>query len=258
MKQNLIFLILIITFSCKDQVGNTRAEELPLQKEPNVFLFVHGAWGGGWEYSKVDSILTEKGNVVYHPTLTGLGERVHLANEEINLTTHISDIINVIKFENLVDIVLVGHSYGGMVISGVAEQIPERIKHLIYLDAFVPKDGESLKSIIGDEGWRGVMVPNIKDGFVQYLLGETKPNPPTDVPHPLKTFTEPLAINDPLVKQIPTSYILMIKDENADFEEGSNRAIQNGWKVYKMEGGHYAMRDQPKELVEKLEFILNN
>src|SRR5688572_10295014 len=97
-----------------------------------TFLFVHGAWGGGWEYAKVDSILTAKGDIVFHPTLTGLGERVHLANADINLTTHITDIVNVIKFENLNNVILVGHSYGGMVISGVAELVPERIKQLIY------------------------------------------------------------------------------------------------------------------------------
>ena len=92
-----------------------------------MFLFVQGAWGGGWEYKKIDSLLRAKGDIPYHLTLTGLGERVHLANTEINLTTHINDIVNVFKFEDLHDVILVGHSYGGMVISGVAEQIPKRI-----------------------------------------------------------------------------------------------------------------------------------
>ncbi|MFC4636570.1 alpha/beta fold hydrolase [Dokdonia ponticola] len=247
------------SFIGKAQMNYENSINLQEEKEQRVFLFVHGAWGGGWEYSKVDSILTKKGDKVYHPTLTGLGEKVHLATKEIDLTTHITDIINVIKFENLDNIILVGHSYGGMVISGVAEQIPERIGQLIYLDSFVPNDGESVQSINGDEVWNSMIVPKIEDGFVLYPFGPTSPTHPTDVPHPLKTFTERLSIKNPLLKDIPTSYILMRQDGVANFEEwGSKRAIANGWDVYEMEGGHYAMRDQPDRLVEKLELILKN
>jgi pimeloyl-ACP methyl ester carboxylesterase len=220
-----------------------------------TFLFVHGAWGGGWEYAKVDSILRTKGNMVLHPTLTGLGERVHLANQDINLSTHIMDIVNVIKFENLHDVILVGHSYGGMVISGVAEQVPDRLKQLIYLDAFVPNDGESIKTINGGTTWERTIVPNIKDGFILYPSG-SKPTPPTDVPHPLKTTTEPIKISNPLVKQIPTSYILMTKDGKASFEQSANRARARNWQIITFEGGHYPMRDQPEELVKKLESII--
>ena len=221
-----------------------------------TFLFVHGAWGGGWEYAKVDSILTAKGDIVFHPTLTGLGERVHLANPDISLTTHITDIVNVIKFENLNNVILVGHSYGGIVISGVTELVPERIKQLIYLDAFVPNDGESLKAIMGP-AWDATISPNIKDGFVTYPFGPTKPTPPTDVPQPLKTFTEPTRIGNPLVTKIPTAYILMMKDGKGRFEErGASRARHRGWKVVQFEGGHYPMREQPKELVKVLETIL--
>jgi hypothetical protein len=221
-----------------------------------VFLFVHGAWGGGWEYQKVDSILTAKGDIVFRPTLTGLGERIHLANPEINLTTHITDIVNVIKFEGLHNVILVGHSYGGMVISGVAEQIPERIKQLIYLDAFVPKSGESLNTIIGP-AWEKLVTPNIKDGFVSYTLGLTKPTPPTDVPQPLKTFTETIKISNSLVKKIPTYYLLMMKDGVGGFTNwGANRAKERGWPIIHLEGGHYAMREQPEELIKKLETIL--
>ncbi|MCK0148180.1 alpha/beta hydrolase [Arenibacter sp. F26102] len=257
--KTLFVLMLIATFIGKGQT--TKVDHVNLQKTdtPLTFLFVHGAWGGGWEYAKMDSILTKKGHNVFHPTLTGLGERVHLANKEINLTTHITDIVNVIKFENLESIILVGHSYGGMVISGVAENIPERIDQLIYLDAFVPNDGESVESINGEEVWNVMIVPKINDGFVLYPFGPTKATPPTDVPQPLKTFTEALTIKNPLVKKIPTSFILMKEDEKATFEEwGAKKALLNGWKIYEMEGGHYAMRDQPEKLVEKLELILRD
>lgn len=92
------------------------------QHTAHTYLFVPGAWDGGWDYSKVDSILSAQGDIVYRPTLTGLGERVHLANPGVNLTTYVNDILNLIRFENLHEVILVGHSYGGMVISGVAEQ----------------------------------------------------------------------------------------------------------------------------------------
>ena len=245
MKKVLFLFALALTTVCFGQTNKQR-----------VFLFVHGAWGGGWEYRKVDSILTAKGDVVFRPTLTGLGERSHLADTEINLTTHINDIVNVIKFEGLHDVILVGHSYGGMVISGVAEQIPERIKQIIYLDAFVPNNGESIKTIVGSS-WDGMVKPNIKDGFVSYAMGSTKPTPPTDVPQPLKTFTEIIKISNPLVTKIPTSYILMTKNGVGGFANwGGNRAKERGWQLVQLEGGHYAMREQPEELVKKLETIL--
>jgi pimeloyl-ACP methyl ester carboxylesterase len=226
-------------------------------KTPQVYVFVPGAWDGGWDYQKVDSILTSQGNHVYRPTLTGLGDRVHLADTAINLTTHINDIINLLKYENLHDIILVGHSYGGMVISGVAEQVPDRIKKLIYLDALVPENGESLQTILQPALWEQMMVPKIKDGFVYYALGATSPNPPNDVPQPLKTFTEKIRISNPKVLEIPTCYILMTKDGKAGFfQSAADRAKQRKWKILTFEGGHYSMRDQPEELVKELEEAL--
>jgi pimeloyl-ACP methyl ester carboxylesterase len=227
--------------------------------KPRVFLFVPGAWDGGWDYAKVDSILSAKGDIVYRPTLTGLGERVHLAHADINLSTYIADIANVIRFENLHDIILVGHSYGGMVISGVAEQIPERIGQLIYLDAMVPNNGESAQAVCGDL-WDKLIKPNIKGGFVLYPFGATKLNPPADVQQPLKTFTEPLRLSNPLVKKIPTAFILMTKDGKSDSgtdKMGVNKARARNWKVYAFEGGHYSMREQPENLVKELELVLH-
>jgi pimeloyl-ACP methyl ester carboxylesterase len=244
MKKVLFLLALALSTVCFGQTNKQR-----------VFLFVHGAWGGGWEYRKVDSLLRAKGDIVFHPTLTGLGERVHLANPEINLTTHITDIVNAVKFENLYDVILVGHSYGGMVITGVAEQIPDRIQRLIYLDAFVPNNGESMKTQSGPL-WDNLLSPLIKDGLIGYPFGPTKPNPPTDVPQPLKTFTETIQISNPLVKKIPTTYILMTKDGKGGFEQAVSRARDRGWKIITLEGGHYPMRDQPEALVKKLKMIL--
>lgn len=227
-------------------------------RQPRIYLFVPGAWDGGWDYSKVDSILRAKGDIVYRPSLTGLGERVHLSHSGVNLSTHITDIVNVITFENLHHIILVGHSYGGMVISGVAEQMPGRISQLIYLDAMVPNDGESVQSLCGGM-WDKMMAPNIKDSLLFYPFGPTKSTYPADVPQPLKTFTEPLKISNPLVKQIPTAFILMTQngESNSDTDKiGLNRAKARNWKIYTFEGGHYSMREQPENLVNKLESVL--
>lgn len=245
MKNILLLLLLGLTTTVFGQATNR-----------NIFVFVPGAWDGGWDYKKIDSILTSHGNQVYRPTLTGLGERVHLANKEINLTTHINDIVSLFKYENLHNVVLVGHSYGGMVISGVAEQVPDRIKQLIYLDAFVPENGESIQSIVG-AGWDQMVAPNVKDGFVLYPFGSTGPIPPNDVPQPLKTFTEPIKIGNTLASNIPTCFILMTKDGKGGFDTWANRARQRNWKVLTLEGGHYPMREQPENLFKILLLALN-
>jgi pimeloyl-ACP methyl ester carboxylesterase len=112
------------------------------------FVLVHGAWVGGWVWRPNAQGLRKAGHEVYTPTLTGLGERSHLMSPTIDLDTHITDVVNVIKTEDLSDIILVGHSYGGMVVTGVADALPDRIRSLVYLDAFVPADGQSLISLL--------------------------------------------------------------------------------------------------------------
>src|SRR5262245_35158330 len=109
-----------------------------------TFVLVHGAWHGGWCWRRVTDLLEKKGHKVFTPTMTGLGERSHLIDPKINLATHITDIVNVIKWEGLKDIVLVGHSYGGSVVSGVAEQAGDAIGSIVFLDAFLPENGDSL------------------------------------------------------------------------------------------------------------------
>src|ERR1700677_1066166 len=110
----------------------------------STFVLVHGGWHGGWCYSRLGRILRRAGHDVYTPTLTGLGERSHLSYMPINLDTHILDVQNVILWEDLSDVVLCGHSYGGLVISGVADRIPERIDSLVFIEAVLPEDGDSL------------------------------------------------------------------------------------------------------------------
>ena len=135
--------------------------------QQNTYVFVHGAWGGGWSFKKVDSIMRAKGNNVYRVTLTGLGERSHLGSPDITIQTNVLDVVNTVLYEDLHNIILVGHSFGGAVITGVADSIPGRIKQLIYLDAIVPNDGESVITSRTDgkkgpehESTDGFVIPN--------------------------------------------------------------------------------------------------
>jgi pimeloyl-ACP methyl ester carboxylesterase len=114
-------------------------------REKPAFVLVHGAWHGGWCWKKVAPLLRAAGHDVFTPTLTGLGERVHLLASEIDLATHVDDVLGVLEYEDLTNVVLVGHSYGGMVISGVAERAGSRLARLVYLDAFLPENGKALR-----------------------------------------------------------------------------------------------------------------
>ena len=113
-----------------------------------TFVLVHGAWHGGWCYRETAKALRDAGHTVFTPTLTGTGDRWHQSNQSITLETHIRDVCGTFEFEELSDVILCGHSYGGMVITGVADRIPSQIKSLVYLDAFVPQHGDSLIDLI--------------------------------------------------------------------------------------------------------------
>src|SRR5688500_9696768 len=117
--------------------------------EKLTYVIVHGATAGGWEWKKTGKFLADDGHEVHRATLTGLGERMHLNSPDIDLQTHINDVVNLILFEDLDDIVLTGHSYGGMVITGVMDRVPDRIRHVVFLDAAVPADGMSLLDVFG-------------------------------------------------------------------------------------------------------------
>jgi pimeloyl-ACP methyl ester carboxylesterase len=221
-----------------------------------VIVFVHGAWAGGWHFSKVEPLLEEAGFKVYRPTMTGLGERFHLAREDVSLSTHIQDIVNVLEFENLENVVLVGHSYGGMVISGVANRVPHRIRQLVYMDAIVPEDGESVMDLAGDaivtmaEAGAGGAPP------WQLVPLWVKPGklPPVDVPQSLLTFTEPIVLDNPEAESIPASFILTVEagKDSDSFDFFADRARERQWEVVVMEGGHNPQWFQPEALVEVL------
>lgn len=218
-----------------------------------VMLIVHGAWGGAWQFAKVDPLLREKGFDVRRVTLTGLGERSHLGSQDIGLETHIQDVVNVILFERLEDVILVGHSYGGMVITGVADRLPARIRKLVYLDAMLPNDGESAQDVMGSSDWIASMT---KDGMIVPSWVRPGQPHPFDVPHPAKTFTDPLALKNPDREKIPAVYILTVdpgkKPEEDAFWKSAERARARGWPVTIMEADHNPQWRKPVETAELL------
>jgi len=225
----------------------------PAEKPP-VLVSVHGAWAGGWQMKKVAPILEARGWKVYRPSLPGLGEHYHLATPNIGLEDHITDIVNLILFEDLHDVILLGHSYGGMVITGVADRIPERIARLVYLDAFVPNDGESLVSLRGP-GLAAKIDQMAKNGFlVPNWVAPDKPFP-KDVPHPVKTTTDSIVLkNQAAAAKIPATYILTVdpgkQPADDDFFAASERARARGWPVIIMAGDHVVNWRQPEALAK--------
>ncbi|MGN6573236.1 MAG: alpha/beta fold hydrolase, partial [Pseudolabrys sp.] len=169
-----------------------------------TFVLVHGAWSGGWCYHKVAALLRARGHTVFTPTLTGQGERTHLLSAGVNLTTHINDVIGVFDYEEIGSAVLAGHSYGGMVVTGVADKIAKRVSALVYLDAFLPESGQSLFDInipantqrfvanAGNGG--GVAVPSPPAAFFNVNPGDAARVDRLATPFPMAAMAERLPL----------------------------------------------------------------
>lgn len=245
------FLVFILAAALNIASAQTRKPETTTR--PTIVI-VHGAWGGSWAWRQVEVLLREKGFNVYRPQLTGLGERVHLSRPDIGLSTHIDDVVNMILYEDLHDIILMGHSYGGMVITGVADRVPDRIRRLVYVDAFVPNDGDSAMSLVGSGGdWLKSMIKG--DYIVPAWVKPDQP-PPHDVPQSLRTFTEAISLKNNAARKLPATYILTVEAgkeaKNDDFWPQSQRAKQRGWPVLQLTADHNAQWSAPVALVEML------
>ena len=227
-----------------------------------TYVLVHGAWHGGWCWAKVARLLRDAAQDVYTPTLTGLGERAHLARPEIDLETHIQDVVAVIEGEELRGVTLVGHSYGGMVISGVAARVANRISHLVYLDAFVPEAGKALLDYLGDragamreaaatqgEGWKLPSFPPERFGVTSQR--DTEWLNKHLVAQPLKTFEQPLpsAGGDKLKR----SYVYCSKPATGTFDQFAERLRDDRkWTFHDVKTGHDAMVTAPGEIAKIL------
>ena len=236
-----------------------------------TFVLVHGGWHGGWCWQKVIPFLEAAGHAVYAPTLTGLAERASELSPDVGVDTHIEDIVGLLQEKNLRGVILVGHSYGGMVITGVVDAVPERIAHLVYLDTFVPRDGDSMVDVspmiirpllrrqtLGD-GWR--IAPHGTYGVTteperSWVLSKV-------TPQPLKTLEQPLHLRNPaIVSTKPRTYIectsggfffLLLQRLVAHLV--APRALpptEAGWRLRQLPTGHDAMITMPKELADLL------
>ena len=224
---------------------------------PITFVVAHGAWSSAWAWKKMHPLMAARGHRLITPSYTGLGERAHLARPEINLDTHITDVVNVLAYEDLRDVVLVGHSYGGMVATGVADRARERITRLVYLDAFVPDDGQSLFDLTGQgeqsraaaiEGWRVPPLPSPPDTPAEDLLWIATRR----LDQPIGTLDQPLELTQgPLT--LPRHYILCTKSQA--FRRYADKARAAKWPVYELDASHNPHITVPVELAGLLERI---
>ncbi len=228
-----------------------------------TFVIVHGAWSGAHSFRHVRKLLQAQGHAVFTPSLTGLGERVHLASPLVNLSTHVRDVVNQVLFEDLRDIVLVGFSYGGFVVTGALEHIAERVRHLVYLDAFVPKDGESLAGHVFGQGRPKIEIgeewlyPSPVREFDDPVEGEWVRLRRT--PHPRACFTESVYLARPLEEFAFTrTYIkatvgLESDPGHAAFWRAARAASASPhWKYFEIDTNHVMASNRPVETAELL------
>lgn len=229
------------------------------------FVLVHGAWHGGWCWRRVAEGLRRAGHEVWTPTLTGLGERYHLASADIGLSTHIRDICAVLEWEELEGVILVGHSYGGMVITGVAEASAERLARLVYLDAFVPEDGARVADIIDaafqarirEAAARGRRIDGVPVPAPD-LFGVTDPEDAAWlsrrlVPHPPGSLTEPIALPRNRAAGLKRSYVYCDAPAMGLFGRFAAQAEADpSWDLHVLHTGHDAMVSDPAGVVRIL------
>jgi pimeloyl-ACP methyl ester carboxylesterase len=228
-----------------------------------TFVLIHGAWHGSWCWKRVRRLLQERGHDVFTPTLTGIGERAHLLSAEVDLETHIADVINLLRWEELSDVVLCGHSYAGGVVTGVADRVPERIAALIYLDAFILQDGECVYDVLG-EGPRQVQI----DATARIGQGWKVPPIPAEVfnvnPldrrwvdrqctwHPAAAFRQKLSLRHEALPVGDISYVVAGDFPDTPFGPFADLARSRGWRTSALPCGHDMMLDLPEEVADLL------
>jgi pimeloyl-ACP methyl ester carboxylesterase len=228
----------------------------------STFVLVHGAWHGGWCWDRVAPRLRAAGSEVHAPTLTGLSERAHLLSPTVGLDTHVEDVVRLIDVLGLRDVVLVGHSYAGQIVTGVADRRPDAVAKRVYLDAFVGEDGETAVSLQPETVAHHWSESAAEQGFgwlvpVRRLevLGVTEQADvdwltPRLTPHPWKTYTDPLRLTG-AADRVPAAFVECVSWMRV-FQSQAERARAKGWPVHELETGHEAMVTAPAELADVL------
>jgi pimeloyl-ACP methyl ester carboxylesterase len=215
-----------------------------------TFVLVHGGGHGGWCYQRVAPLLRAAGHDVYTPTLTGLGERAHLLRADIDLDFHIGDNVNVLHFDDVRDVILVGHSYGGMVITAVADRVPHQVDSLVYLDALVPTDGESCWHLVNDEERQWYL--DVDDtGY------GVRPMPFFDsraTAHPLPSFLQRIRLTGDLNRFRRREFVYALKWPGDSPLRPSYERVRDdkNWNIHELDGAHNLMRDNPDDLLRIL------
>ena len=214
-------------------------------------MLVHGAWHGGWCWSRVAEPLRRAGHTVHAPTLTGVGERSHHYRDDIGLATHVDDVVNEALWNDLDDIVLVGHSYGGIVISGAVERLGDRVASMVFLDAFVPEDGQSARDISGFTHDCGPIPPYPADRFQvgerdrAWIDGKTTSQPPL-------TLTERLRLSGARERVSRKAYVLAALGVAPFLQATYARCAAAGWDTYTIDSGHELMIERPEKVLDIL------
>lgn len=236
----------------------------PKEDNPQTFVLIHGAYHGGWCYGPVAELLRSKGHRVFTPTLSGLAERSKENFRSINLTTHINEVIDLIKWEELDNIVLCGHSYGGMVVGGVADMVPERVRNLVYLDSVIPENGksmadyvfpgEALLEIMQDVGATGgLMHPPGTASFFNVNEDDRGMVDRLCTPQPIGTLLEKIKIDNNHETIKGHTYIHAKNWGFPPIDQTYDRAKNlPGWKVFEVDAGHDVMLDAPAQLADIL------
>ena len=233
------------------------------------FLLIHGAWHGGWVWNEISEILRYQRYSVSTPTLTGLGEKKHLLSSKITIETFIEDVVNHIIFENLNNIILVGHSFAGSVISGVADRLKDRIQKLIYFDAMILIDGQKPFDITPKEtveqrielakkfGNKISIPAPSADAFGVFDVKKSLLLEEKLTPHPLSAFQSKLILKNEIGNGIPLSYIFCKKPIYKSLESSREVVRKMKWPFFELNAGHDAMLTHPKETLNLLMKICN-
>ncbi len=233
------------------------------------FLLIHGAWHGGWVWNEISEILRYQRYSVSTPTLTGLGEKKHLLSSKITIETFIEDVVNHIIFENLNNIILVGHSFAGSVISGVADRLKDRIQKLIYFDAMILIDGQKPFDItpkeiveqrieLAKKFGNNISIPAPSaDAFGVFDVKKSLLLEEKLTPHPLSAFQSKLILKNEVGNGIPLSYIFCKKPIYKSLESSREVVRKMKWPIFELNAGHDAMLTHPKETLNLLMKICN-